>query len=121
MHLANYQEPLMSLLKMLTHASLETVWQLLKYTKLSSEEVKAVLMEYSESNYLDLDNEDYHSLNQIGHVVGYVQKLIIPIGLGGFVACRALSQRNDDPQTATRPWNQATRDGFVMSEGVGVL
>ncbi|GKC24502.1 DNA replication licensing factor MCM3 [Tanacetum coccineum] len=50
-------EPLMSLLKMLTHASLETVWQLLKYTKLSSEEVKAVLMEYSARNVSLLNKE----------------------------------------------------------------
>ncbi|KAF7840455.1 3-oxoacyl-[acyl-carrier-protein] synthase I, chloroplastic [Senna tora] len=45
---------------------------------------------------------------------------IIPIGLGGFVACRALSQRNDDPKTASRPWDK-DRDGFVMGEGSGIL
>ncbi|XP_041008099.1 3-oxoacyl-[acyl-carrier-protein] synthase II, chloroplastic-like [Juglans microcarpa x Juglans regia] len=45
---------------------------------------------------------------------------IIPIGLGGFVACRALSQRNGDPAKASRPWD-INRDGFVMGEGSGVL
>ncbi|XP_047974474.1 3-oxoacyl-[acyl-carrier-protein] synthase I, chloroplastic-like [Salvia hispanica] len=53
-------------------------------------------------------------------IAGGTEAAIIPIGLGGFVACRALSQRNDDPQTASRPWDQA-RDGFVMGEGAGVL
>ncbi|KAG6494371.1 hypothetical protein ZIOFF_049396 [Zingiber officinale] len=45
---------------------------------------------------------------------------IIPIGVGGFIACRALSQRNDNPKTASRPWDKG-RDGFVMGEGAGVL
>ncbi|KAL5209147.1 hypothetical protein ABZP36_004770 [Zizania latifolia] len=45
---------------------------------------------------------------------------IIPIGLGGFVACRVLSQRNSDPAKASRPWD-VDRDGFVMGEGAGVL
>ncbi|XXG40705.1 hypothetical protein AAC387_Pa01g1355 [Persea americana] len=45
---------------------------------------------------------------------------IIPIGIGGFAACRALSQRNDDPTKASRPWD-IHRDGFVMGEGAGVL
>lgn len=45
---------------------------------------------------------------------------VIPIGLGGFVACRALSQRSDEPKRASRPWDN-DRDGFVMGEGAGVL
>ncbi|KAJ0703082.1 putative beta-ketoacyl-[acyl-carrier-protein] synthase I [Helianthus annuus] len=51
-------------------------------------------------------------------IAGGTEAAIIPIGLGGFVACRALSQRNDDPQTASRPWDK-DRDGFVMGEGAG--
>ena len=51
-------------------------------------------------------------------VAGGSEAPIIPVGLGGFVACRALSQRNDEPQRASRPWD-ADRDGFVMGEGAG--
>lgn len=43
-----------------------------------------------------------------------------PTGLGGFAAARALSTRNEDPQGASRPWDQG-RDGFVLSDGAGVL
>jgi 3-oxoacyl-[acyl-carrier-protein] synthase II len=53
-------------------------------------------------------------------VAGGTEAAIIPVGLGGFVACRALSQRNDNPQTASRPWDK-DREGFVMGEGAGVL
>jgi len=45
---------------------------------------------------------------------------ITPIGLAGFVACKALSERNDDPTKASRPWDR-DRDGFVLGEGAGVL
>ncbi|XP_004251704.1 3-oxoacyl-[acyl-carrier-protein] synthase II, chloroplastic-like isoform X1 [Solanum lycopersicum] len=51
---------------------------------------------------------------------GGSEAVIIPIGLGGFVACRALSQRNNEPTKASRPWD-SNRDGFVMGEGAGVL
>ena len=43
-----------------------------------------------------------------------------PTGLGGFSAAKALSSRNDDPEAASRPWDQ-DRDGFVLSDGAGVL
>ncbi|KAK9854799.1 hypothetical protein WJX84_011795 [Apatococcus fuscideae] len=45
---------------------------------------------------------------------------VIPSGLGGFVACKALSTRNDAPHAASRPWDQG-RDGFVMGEGAGTI
>ncbi|XP_076960591.1 3-oxoacyl-[acyl-carrier-protein] synthase I, chloroplastic-like [Bidens hawaiensis] len=53
-------------------------------------------------------------------IAGGVDACFNPVTFGGFIACKALSQRNDDPQTASRPWDQ-DRDGFVMSEGAGVL
>ena len=53
-------------------------------------------------------------------VAGGTEAAIIPVGLGGFVACRALSTRNDTPETASRPWDKE-REGFVMGEGAGVL
>lgn len=45
---------------------------------------------------------------------------LTPVGLAGFIACKALSERNDAPQKASRPWDK-NRDGFVMGEGAGVL
>ncbi|KAL3352964.1 hypothetical protein AABB24_020774 [Solanum stoloniferum] len=51
---------------------------------------------------------------------GGSEAVIEPVGLGGFVACRALSQRNNEPTKASRPWD-SNRDGFVMGEGAGVL
>ncbi|KAH6763375.1 3-ketoacyl-acyl carrier protein synthase I [Perilla frutescens var. hirtella] len=53
-------------------------------------------------------------------VAGGADAAVIPIGIGGFIACRALSQRNDEPHKASRPWDR-NRDGFVMGEGAGVL
>jgi 3-oxoacyl-[acyl-carrier-protein] synthase II len=51
---------------------------------------------------------------------GGSEAAIIPLGLGGFCAMRALSLRNDDPQHASRPFDR-DRDGFVMGEGAGVM
>ncbi|MBY0528858.1 MAG: beta-ketoacyl-ACP synthase II [Rhabdochlamydiaceae bacterium] len=51
---------------------------------------------------------------------GGAESPINPIGVAGFVACKALSERNDEPQRASRPWDK-NRDGFVMGEGAGVL
>ncbi len=53
-------------------------------------------------------------------VCGGSEAAIIEIGVGGFAAMRALSRRNDDPETASRPFD-AERDGFVMGEGAGAL
>ncbi|GJZ10235.1 3-oxoacyl-[acyl-carrier-protein] synthase 2 [Tanacetum coccineum] len=53
-------------------------------------------------------------------IAGGVESAVVPLLMGGFAACKALSLRNDDPQTASRPWDK-TRDGFVMGEGAGVL
>ncbi|KUJ84693.1 beta-ketoacyl-[acyl-carrier-protein] synthase II [Microbulbifer sp. ZGT114] len=53
-------------------------------------------------------------------VCGGAEMVTTPVGLGGFCAARALSTRNDDPQTASRPWDR-DRDGFVLGEGAGVL
>ncbi len=52
-------------------------------------------------------------------VVG-AESAICPVGVGGFAAMKALSTRNDDPKTASRPFD-ADRDGFVMGEGAGAL
>lgn len=53
-------------------------------------------------------------------IAGGAEMATTPSGLGGFAAARALSTRNDDPQTASRPWDQ-DRDGFVLSDGAGVV
>ncbi|MGI4984163.1 MAG: beta-ketoacyl-ACP synthase II [Janthinobacterium lividum] len=53
-------------------------------------------------------------------LAGGAESTISPLGIGGFAAARALSQRNDDPATASRPWD-VDRDGFVLGEGAGVM
>jgi 3-oxoacyl-[acyl-carrier-protein] synthase II len=53
-------------------------------------------------------------------ICGGSEATVSPLGIGGFAAARALSQRNDDPATASRPWDK-DRDGFVLGEGAGVM
>src|SRR5437763_7938234 len=53
-------------------------------------------------------------------LAGGSEAAIIPIGLAGFGAMKALSTRNDDPEHASRPWDR-DRDGFVIGEGAGVV
>ena len=53
-------------------------------------------------------------------VAGGAESCVTPLAIGGFAAARALSTRNDDPVTASRPWDQ-DRDGFVLGEGAGIL
>ena len=53
-------------------------------------------------------------------VCGGSEACVSPLGIGGFSAARALSERNDDPATSSRPWDR-DRDGFVMGEGGGVM
>ena len=53
-------------------------------------------------------------------VAGGAESTVSPLGVGGFAAMRALSTRNDDPTTASRPWDR-DRDGFVLGEGAGVV
>jgi len=71
-----------------------------------------------------------HSIGQAGRMIEYgdadvvvaggSEATISPLGVGGFAAMRALSTRNDDPATASRPWDK-DRDGFVLGEGAGVM
>jgi len=53
-------------------------------------------------------------------IAGGSEATVSPLGVGGFAAMRALSTRNDDPHTASRPWDK-DRDGFVLGEGAGVM
>jgi 3-oxoacyl-[acyl-carrier-protein] synthase II len=71
-----------------------------------------------------------HCIGQAGRMIEYgdadimiaggSEATVSPLGVGGFAAMRALSTRNDDPQTASRPWDK-DRDGFVLGEGAGVM
>ncbi len=53
-------------------------------------------------------------------IAGGSEAAVCPLGVGGFAAAKALSTRNDDPATASRPWDKE-RDGFVLGEGAGVM
>ncbi len=53
-------------------------------------------------------------------IAGGTESVVTPLAIGGFAAMRALSTRNDDPATASRPWDR-DRDGFVLGEGAGVV
>ncbi|MBG6070528.1 MULTISPECIES: beta-ketoacyl-ACP synthase II [unclassified Polaromonas] len=53
-------------------------------------------------------------------IAGGAEATVSALGVGGFAAARALSTRNDDPKTASRPWDR-DRDGFVLGEGSGVV
>ena len=71
-----------------------------------------------------------HSIGEAGRLIEYgdadvmiaggAESTVSPRGIGGFAAARALSPRNDDPATASRPWDK-DRDGFVLGEGAGVM
>ena len=71
-----------------------------------------------------------HAIGEAGRLIEYgdadvmiaggAEATVSPLGVGGFAAARALSTRNDDPKTASRPWDK-DRDGFVLGEGSGVL
>ena len=71
-----------------------------------------------------------HSIGEAGRLIEYgdadvmvaggAEATVSPLGIGGFIAARALSHRNDDPATASRPWDR-DRDGFVLGEGAGIV
>src|SRR5690606_13267538 len=71
-----------------------------------------------------------HSIGQAARIIEYgdadvmvaggSESTVSPLGIGGFASARALATRNDDPATASRPWDK-DRDGFVLGEGAGVM
>ncbi|OKY25447.1 beta-ketoacyl-ACP synthase II [Thalassotalea sp. PP2-459] len=67
-----------------------------------------------------------HAVRMIAHgdadamIAGGAEKASTELGIGGFCSARALSTRNDDPQSASRPWDK-DRDGFVLSDGAGMV
>ncbi|MGH6643789.1 MAG: beta-ketoacyl-ACP synthase II, partial [Bradyrhizobium sp.] len=71
-----------------------------------------------------------HSIGDAGRIIEYgdadvmiaggSEATICPLGIGGFASMQAMSERNDDPATASRPWDK-DRDGFVLGEGAGVM
>ena len=71
-----------------------------------------------------------HCIGEAGRMIEYgevdvmlaggAESTVSPLGIGGFAAARALTSRNDDPTTASRPWDR-DRDGFVLGEGAGVM
>lgn len=73
------------------------------------------------SNYQFINAAQHIRAGQADVILaGGTEAAVTPMGLGGFIACKALSKRNDDPTAASRPWDKG-RDGFVMGEGAGVL
>lgn len=71
-----------------------------------------------------------HSIGDAYHIIkrgdadamiaGGTESVITPLGIGGFAAMKALSDRNDDPTAASRPFDK-NRDGFIMGEGAGIV
>ena len=71
-----------------------------------------------------------HCIGQAGRIIEYgdadvmiaggAESTVSPLGVGGFCSAKAMSTRNDDPTTASRPWDK-DRDGFVLGEGAGVM
>jgi 3-oxoacyl-[acyl-carrier-protein] synthase II len=81
----------------------------------------AVVSACASSTNAIIDAFNYIRLNKSDIIItGGSESVISEAGVGGFNAMKALSERNDDPKTASRPYDR-DRDGFVMGEGAGVL